>query len=149
MNDRVITIKRNNKRIAHCTANGKETALLAETFACTLFGGSVVALKGDLGAGKTVFASGIAKALGIRKAIISPTFAIMLVYSLSRSAQKIFHAKQLCHIDTYRLSNFAELIDIGIQEYLGDPNTISVVEWPEKIHNLLPSQTVYVHIKSR
>lgn len=97
--------------------------------ASILTGGDIVILKGDLGAGKTSFTKGVAKGLGVTDTITSPTFSIMNVYDFPKG--------NLIHIDTYRIENEEDLIEIGIEEYLGERNTICVIEWPEKIPNLL------------
>ena len=108
-------------------------------FAETLNGGEVVCLFGELGAGKTTLAKGIAKRLGITKSITSPTFALMNVFEVQDAKLKI---KNLVHIDTYRLNNEQELIDIGVEDYLGKPDVVCVVEWPEKIASLLQNKKI-------
>ncbi|MCL1820708.1 MAG: tRNA (adenosine(37)-N6)-threonylcarbamoyltransferase complex ATPase subunit type 1 TsaE [Oscillospiraceae bacterium] len=92
----------------------------------------VVALDGDLGAGKTAFAQGFIAALGVNGAIASPTYAIVNEYG------KIFH------FDWYRLSSEDELYDIGWHEYL--ERGLCVVEWSERIPQALPEHTVRVKI---
>jgi tRNA threonylcarbamoyladenosine biosynthesis protein TsaE len=71
----------------------------------------------------------------------------MLVYPLPQRARKLFAAARLCHIDTYRLSRVQELLDIGIKDYLGDTDTICVIEWPQKMKKVLPPGTIQVDIK--
>ena len=100
---------------------------LGEKIASKLTSGDVVLLQGELGAGKTTMAKGIAKGLGISDEIVSPTFTIMNVYEDGK----------LVHIDTYRLKSEKELTEIGVEDYLGQPETITIVEWPEKIKELL------------
>ena len=119
-------------------------------FARTLRGGDIVLLHGELGAGKTTFVKGMAKGLGVTQNITSPTFALMGVYSIQRrdpstrpdksglARDDITGAvRQLCHIDTYRLKNADELRAIGAEDYIGEPHTVTVIEWPEKIAALL------------
>ena len=91
-------------------------------------------LSGELGAGKTSLVKGIAKGLGIKHEITSPTFTLMNVYKLRTENSEL---RTLIHIDTYRLKDEKELLEIGVEDYLGKPNTICVIEWPEKISNLL------------
>ncbi len=94
-------------------------------------------LHGELGAGKTTFTKGIAQGLDIKDQITSPTFTLMNVYKNGR----------LVHIDTYRLKNAQELIDIGAEDYIGNPDSISVIEWPEKIKKLLTTKRfISVHL---
>jgi tRNA threonylcarbamoyladenosine biosynthesis protein TsaE len=97
-------------------------------------GGDIILLKGDLGTGKTTLAKGIAKGLGITQHIKSPTFTLMNVYTLETPISNI---RQFVHVDTYRLENEQDLIDIGIEDYLGKPDTLVLIEWPEKIQNIL------------
>ncbi len=111
-----------------------ETLALAKKVAAKLTGGQILALSGDLGAGKTTFTKGLAEAFGIKKTITSPTFAIMNVYELPVVIQGI---KTLVHIDAYRLESPDEIITVGAEDYLGEPDTLVVVEWPAKIQLVL------------
>lgn len=129
----------------YTTTNEQQTKNLAEQFAATLCGGDIVVLHGDLGAGKTRFVKGLAKRLGITEDILSPTFTLMNVYQVRSPKSEV---RTLVHIDTYRLKNEQELINIGVEDYLGDPHTICVIEWPEKLPNLLANKkTVSVTIE--
>lgn len=116
-----------------------ETSALAHTITAQLKGGDIMALSGDLGAGKTTFTKGIAAALGITKTITSPTFAIMNVYDLPKEKNGI---KTLIHIDAYRLNSPDEIRTIGAEDYLGEKNVLTVVEWPEKIQSVLDTYEV-------
>ena len=100
---------------------------------------SVIALTGDLGSGKTTFVQGFVKALGIKKNIISPTFILMRTYKTKKK-------KVLYHLDLYRLeSNFKnEIENLGIKDIWKEENTILVIEWAEKIKDLLPSGTIWI-----
>ncbi len=111
-----------------------ETNALAARIASTLKSGDILTLHGDLGAGKTTFTKGLAAALGITKTITSPTFAIMNVYELPAEKNGI---KTLVHIDAYRLESPDEIITVGAEDYLGEPDTLCVIEWPEKIQTVL------------
>lgn len=111
-----------------------ETSALAQKITTQLKGGDILALSGDLGAGKTTFTKGLAQALGITKTITSPTFAIMNVYQLPTPKNGI---KTLVHIDAYRLESPDEILTIGAEDYLGEPDTLCVIEWPEKIQTVL------------
>lgn len=118
--------------------NEQEIINAGKVFASQLKGGDVVLLHGDLGAGKTTFTKGIARGLGIKDTITSPTFTLMNVYE----------GGKLVHIDTYRLESPHELIAIGAADYVGQPETISIIEWPEKIQDLLgDKKTVSVFLK--
>ena len=116
------------------TQNEIETKQIGKDIASKLNGGEIITLEGDLGAGKTAFVKGLAEGLGIKKEVTSPTFTLMNVYELTANSPKL---KALVHIDTYRLKNEQELINIGVEDYLGSTGTITVIEWPEKIEGLL------------
>ncbi len=118
----------------YITHSDEETKKLGTDIAANLKGGDIVLLYGDLGAGKTTFAKGLAVGLGIMDEVTSPTFALMNVYN------DIKDIKALVHIDTYRLKNEQELLDIGVEDYLGDPNTVCLIEWPDKISSLLQNK---------
>lgn len=102
--------------------------------ACTP--GTIVSLRGSLGAGKTVFAKGIAKALEITEAIVSPTFTLMQEYE---------GALPLYHMDLYRISGTDEFEMIGGEEMLYG-NGVTLIEWSEKIQEMLPDGTIFVDI---
>ncbi len=116
-----------------------ETKAIGSEVTTLLKGGDIICLYGDLGAGKTTFVKGLAKSLGITDEILSPTFTLMNVYNVSSSSQDI---KSLAHIDTYRLKNAKDLIEIGIEDYLGAPGVITIIEWPEKVAELLKNKKV-------
>lgn len=119
------------------TYSPQETIALAQRFAARLDPGTVIALSGELGAGKTVFAKGVAKGLGINEHITSPTFTIINEYG---------GEIPLYHMDAYRLSDESEALDIGVDEYLSYPGIV-LVEWPERIETLLPAECIRVNIK--
>ncbi len=128
-------------KITHSDAETKE---LGKQIATTLTGGDVVCLYGELGAGKTTLVKGLAEALGITETITSPTFTLMNVYRIIKTLKhkNIKTIKNLVHIDTYRLKSADELVEIGVEDYLGQPNTITIVEWPEKITELLDGKQI-------
>lgn len=108
------------------------TRELAKRLTSFLQVGDVLALEGDLGAGKTTFAQGIAKGLGVTQKVDSPTFAIIKEY--------VGHIP-LYHMDVYRLETGGE--ELGLEEYFyGDG--ICIVEWASKVKSLLPDQTIYL-----
>lgn len=101
-------------------------------------GPSTVALYGDLGAGKTTFAQFLAKALGVKEKVLSPTFVIMKNFDMA-------NGKHLIHIDTYRLKSVRDLLGLGLKNLLKDKKNILVIEWPEKVEKLLPKNTVRIY----
>lgn len=102
-----------------------ETEQIGQEFAAAIPDGSVVAMYGELGAGKTAFVRGMAKGMGLDSRVSSPTFTIVNEYLGSRS---------LIHFDMYRLNNSDELFDIGWEDYL-NRNAVCVVEWSEKVQD--------------
>ncbi|MCA9363330.1 tRNA (adenosine(37)-N6)-threonylcarbamoyltransferase complex ATPase subunit type 1 TsaE [Candidatus Kaiserbacteria bacterium] len=101
----------------------------------------IIALEGDLGAGKTTFTQELGKCLGVEEVITSPTFTIMKQYNLS---DKKF--KTLVHIDAYRIESEAEVEPLHIKELLENPNTVICIEWPENIREVIPSTAKKVTI---
>jgi len=120
--------------------SNKQTIAIGKELATKLTGGDILLLQGNLGAGKTTIVKGLALGMGIKEEITSPTFTLMNIYK----SKKL----QLVHIDTYRLKNEQDLIEIGAEDYLGDKNTVCVIEWPEKIIPLLKNKkTILVDIE--
>jgi len=126
------------------TSSEKQTFKLGEKIACQLKGGEVLALTGELGTGKTVITKGVAKFLGIKKHITSPTFVLMKLYKIQNSKFKI---QNFLHIDAYRLNSGQDLLDIGLEDWLNRPDTVIVIEWAERVKNILPEKTIKVNLK--
>ncbi len=95
----------------------------------------VLALQGDLGSGKTTFVQGLAKSLGIRGRVNSPTFVILKRF------------RNFYHFDCYRINKPEEILGLGWQEIISNPKNIVVIEWPEKIKKFLPKDTIYLKFK--
>ena len=127
--------------IKHISNSLEETEKIAWDFVMELSprenGATVVGLYGDLGAGKTTFTQGLAKALNVSDNVLSPTFVIMKVYELPNS-----NFKHLIHIDAYRIDHSSELLHLGWQEIISDPHNLIIIEWPERIADIMPE-----HIK--
>ncbi len=115
-----------------------QTQKIGESLGKSLKGGDIIALYGDLGAGKTVFVKGIAKGLGIKKRILSPTFVFMRSYPTAKG-------KQFIHIDLYRGQDRRDFEALGLEE-LFSQNCIVVLEWAEKIAKMLPQKRIDVQI---
>lgn len=128
----------------YITNSEKETKLLAEKLAQRIqqqvHHNNVVALTGELGAGKTTFVQGFTKGLGIKDKIISPTFVLIRQHQIPSSKKTLFH------IDLYRLDNMGDLKELGLQEILQNPNNIVLIEWAEKIKDL-PKNTKKITIE--
>ncbi len=112
----------------------------AKKIAQKIKGGEIFALIGDLGSGKTTFTKALGKELGIRQTISSPTFVMMQQFEIPKS--KLF----LYHLDLYRTKNFKEVQSLGITEWWGHPQTITVIEWADKILNDLPPNTTIIYL---
>lgn len=121
------------------TKSFQETQKLAAEFAKKLKGGEIIALVGEMGAGKTTFVQGLAQGLGIERRITSPTFIIMRRYETT--------SKSLFHLDLYRLEGNLEneVKNLGLADVWGKQENIVVIEWAEKIKNWLPKNTIWVN----
>jgi tRNA threonylcarbamoyladenosine biosynthesis protein TsaE len=100
---------------------------------------TIVTLSGELGAGKTTFAKGIARALGVDETVSSPTFVLEKIYPLKN---QLFG--KLIHIDVYRLKNEQELATIGWAQIIQDPENLIVLEWPEGIPHSIPDDAIRI-----
>ena len=99
--------------------------------------GDIIAIEGEIGAGKTTFIKGILKGLGYKGNVNSPTYTLINEYQAN---------SKIIHIDCYREKNINRWIDIGFIDYLNDSNII-IIEWPEYIRKILPSDTIDIYIK--
>jgi len=115
----------------------EETWALAREFAKELRPGDVVCLEGDLGAGKTTFAQGLAAALGVKGRVTSPTFCIV---------QEHAGPQLLVHMDLYRLHGEDDVLAIGWEDYLAR-GAVLVVEWPERAGSLIPPEARHVSFR--
>lgn len=115
----------------------QDTKNIAKKIAASLKGGDIVLLYGELGAGKSTFTRGIAEFFKINETVTSPTFTLMNIYPIKNN-----EIKQLAHIDTYRLKNEQQMIEIGAEDYLGAPGTVCFIEWPEKLDALLQNKKI-------
>lgn len=129
------------------TKNSQETFDLGLKFGQSLKGGEILALQGNLGAGKTCFVQGLAKGLGIKDKVNSPTFNILKVYKIASNIKKRISPQVFCHIDTYRLRDERDLISLGIEEFFHDQKTITAIEWAEKVKKILPKKTIDLYFK--
>lgn len=123
--------------ISHSVA---DTENFAAEYVKKLPRGSVVALHGDLGAGKTVFARGMARGLGIKGAVSSPTYTIVQEYDMPEGGR-------FYHLDLYRISDEHAALGFGVDEFLDDPAAITLLEWPERITGLLPPDTRHLKLE--
>ena len=119
------------------TTSESETEALGAKLAASLPGGSVVAMYGDLGAGKTAFVRGMARGMGLQVRVSSPTFTIVNEYLGERD---------LIHFDMYRLSGADELFDIGWEDYLAR-GAVCAVEWSENVEDAFFGDEIRVRIE--
>ena len=118
------------------TTSPEETDAAGQRLGVTLRAGDVVALSGELGAGKTVFVQGLVRALGVTTGATSPTFVLVNEY---RGRLPVHH------VDAYRTASLAELLDLGLEEMM-DGDGVTVIEWAERLEPLLPARAVRVRI---
>lgn len=119
------------------SASVEQTEKIAAELAREFTGGETLLLEGDLGAGKTHFAKGLAIGLDIAELVTSPTFALHNVYNGRLT---------LNHFDFYRVDDCEEVEILGLNEFFGQPDCVCVIEWAQNIAPLLPSNAVTVRI---
>ena len=115
------------------TNSASETRELGKRLAEKLMAGDVVLLEGELGAGKSDLARGVARGLGVEETVTSPSFTILNVYESGRIP--------LYHFDWYRLESAEELYELGMDEYLGGDG-IALVEWPARCPDAVPEEVL-------
>ena len=121
------------------TNSASETRALGEQLASGLRPGNTVILEGELGAGKSELARGIARGLGVTETVTSPSFTILNVYESGRCP--------LYHFDWYRLESEEELYELGMDEYLGGDG-IAVVEWAERCPDAVPEDCIRIRLEA-
>lgn len=130
------------------TGSAEETRATAAVLAKTLASGDphpfIIGLSGDLGSGKTTFIQGFARALGIKRRLLSPTFLIMRSYRLPRARAGY---RTLFHLDAYRLQHGRETAALGFQKVVRDPANIVLVEWAGNIGAALPKNSIWIDFK--
>lgn len=122
-------------------------SFLNELLAVNIIGSKVFGLSGDLGAGKTTFSKAVAKELGIQEVVTSPTFGIQKQYRvLNPKYSDIF--SEFVHIDAYRIEDIKETEPLRFTELFQKTNTLIFIEWPEKIAEILPKDTIVLSFES-
>ena len=151
------------------TFSAKETQAAAKKIA-DIFkkhqakGAAVLALEGELGSGKTTFVQGLAKALGVKEKVLSPTFVLMKRFGVRPLEPVLNKAKErdknspakaepplkdLYHIDCYRIESPEELRGFGFGDILKNPGNLMVIEWAEKIKSILPPEAVWIKFEHK
>jgi tRNA threonylcarbamoyladenosine biosynthesis protein TsaE len=119
------------------TRTPEETERAGQALAERLVAGDVVAISGELGAGKTCFVRGVARALGVRQTVSSPTFVLVNHYA---------GRLPVVHLDAYRTTSLTEVIDLGFDELIASGG-VTLIEWADKLAPLLPPDAIRVHIE--
>lgn len=128
----------------HITNSQQETKKLARDFAKYLKAGDIVALYGDLGAGKTTFTQGLASGLGIKKKVMSPTFIFMRSYPIMLKKESVtFH-----HLDLYRGQDEKDFKSLGLNEIF-TTDAIVVLEWADRIKRILPKKRIDIYFENK
>jgi tRNA threonylcarbamoyladenosine biosynthesis protein TsaE len=127
---RILHSVRETQKLARELAEDVERGLYVHS------GAMVLALVGDLGAGKTTFIQTFLKSLGVSRRITSPTFLIMRKYP-----------KNLYHIDCYRIKDQQELMVLGFREVIDNHENLVLIEWADKVKNVLPQDSIWIRIK--
>ncbi len=115
----------------------KDTEKLAKLIAKRLSVGDILALYGELGAGKTFFTQKLCKALGVKENVTSPSYVLMNEYS------GIF---PIAHLDFFRLNSEDEVLELGLEDLF--ENGLTIIEWPEIAEKMLPSKTIKIYFTS-
>jgi len=115
------------------------TKELGRQFSKIVLSGDILLFTGELGGGKTTFISGLAKGLGVKVNISSPSFTILNIYNIGK-------ANKLVHADFYRLENIEEIVGVGIEEYLYDSSSIVCIEWGDKIKEYIKNDYLEIEI---
>ncbi|MBU2545305.1 tRNA (adenosine(37)-N6)-threonylcarbamoyltransferase complex ATPase subunit type 1 TsaE [Patescibacteria group bacterium] len=146
----------------YITSSIKETQKIAEEFAKEISKnlpsskqGIVIGLKGELGGGKTTFTQAFAKTLGVKEKVLSPTFVIFKKFAISPT-YAVSHKSDLCkhlckqnlyHFDCYRIKDSKEILELGFEEIISNPQNIIVIEWADNIKKILPPNTIWINFK--
>ncbi|HFC76838.1 MAG TPA: tRNA (adenosine(37)-N6)-threonylcarbamoyltransferase complex ATPase subunit type 1 TsaE [Candidatus Moranbacteria bacterium] len=130
------------------TKNANETKELGRSISKDFQGGEIVCLEGDLGAGKTTFSQGILQGLGAEGPYTSPTFIVMKEYRIENNQIKNGKqgVKKIYHLDTYRVET-SDILDLGWNELVANKNNVIIIEWSEKIKEIIPDNSFWVKFK--
>lgn len=122
----------------------KQTLEIGKKIGLACRGGESFFLTGNLGAGKTKLIQGLAKGLKVVETVNSPTFNILKIYHIQDNP---FGIKYFCHVDAYRLHSANELVALGIDEFLQSPETVTAIEWGEKVKEIPAPSAQIIKIK--
>jgi len=128
----------------YTTISAEETRKLGHELAVQIIPGTLICLSGDLGAGKTTFTQGFLRGLGAEGPYISPTFVIMKQYDLGQPVNGI---ERIYHVDAYRVE-MKDFEILGFSEWCGDKKGIIILEWPERVSDILPEKRTEIVFKN-
>lgn len=136
----------------HITKSVKETQDIAKQLAQKILpqkSAVVIGLTGELGGGKTAFIQGLARGLGVKEKILSPTFVIFKKFAISQAYSKC-HKPGLCkkylyHFDCYRIEDSKEILELGFKKIISNPQNIIAIEWAGKIRKIMPANTIWLN----
>ncbi len=129
-----------NESLELASDSPEQTRRLGACLGALLEGGAVICLEGPLGSGKTCFAQGIGRGFGVTQPLISPTFVLVREYARPGGGLKLYH------VDLYRVSGPAETISLGVEEWLGDAHAVFVIEWAERMRELVPVDHLWIRL---
>lgn len=129
-------------RLQFTTHSVAETITLGTALGALVTRGDVLCLSGDLGAGKTALARGIAAGWGVREVVNSPTYVFIHEYERYEQSSR----ERLYHVDAYRLTSEADAASIGLEDLLAGDGVV-LLEWPERVLPLLPSERLWIDIE--
>ena len=118
-----------------------QTNRLGARLGALLLGGDVICLEGPLGSGKTCLTQGMGRGWGVAQTLISPTYVLVREYARPRDAVKLYH------VDLYRISGVDEALGLGLDEFLGDPGAVCVIEWAERARALMLPERMWVNLR--
>lgn len=122
--------------------NADQTRRLGARLGQLLEGGEVVCLEGQLGAGKTVLAQGIGRGWGATDRLISPTFVLM------RQHRRPTGDQLLLHVDFYRLQGEEDAVGLGLEDWMGSPEVVVLIEWPDRAPGILPQERLWIRLSA-
>lgn len=129
------------------TENADQTYEFGKKIASKLKGATILALIGELGAGKTTLIQGLAEGLGITQRVISPTFILLRKYDIPKTKKTSINT--FYHIDLYRLEGDVEnqVLDLGVNEFWNEKTSIVVIEWADKAKSIIPKRAKWIKIE--
>ncbi len=116
----------------------RQTRRLGARLGALLQGGDVICMEGPLGAGKTCLAQGLGRGCGIAEPLTSPTFVLVRQYTRPGDSQTLYH------VDWYRISGEDAVFSLGVDEFMGDPHAIFIIEWAERARSLVPFDHLWI-----